>query len=81
MDFPWPDFDDPDFPFLVTIDPYGHTYWSEMQIQHGLEDELERLASRLTTEEQRSHHASIMALIDRIRHEGQGPWFLTFHGD
>jgi hypothetical protein len=80
-DFPWPDEADPEFPLLSLVDPYGHTYWSDMQLRGGLMDELERLQSRLTTDEQREHLASVRNLATRVMAEGGGHWYLTFHGD
>ena len=80
-DFPWPDYEDPAFPFLATIDPYGHTYWSSEQLRCGLRHELERLRERLTSSEQHEHLSQVLALADRVTAEGGGHWFLTFHGD
>lgn len=79
-EFPWPEWEDPAYPWLSTIDAYGHTYFSQDQMRRVI-PELEALRGALgDNNEYLSHLDSVLALAKKCQ-RGHGHEFLTFHGD
>ena len=77
--FPWPDGDATAFPFLATIDEYGHTYFSKAQMTRVL-PELEALQPACRDDADRSHLGEVIRLAAQCR-DGDTHTFLSFHGD
>jgi hypothetical protein len=70
-----PEFDDTDYPCLRVIDPYGHTFTSEYEVQHAMLPELERYSAVRPS-------PGLTSLIELARRtQLHGHRYLLFNGD